>query len=604
MSETESMISFRDLSLGDKLLQALDRVGYETPSPIQAQSIPLVMAGHDMIGQAQTGTGKTASFALPILSRIDVTQNSPQALVIAPTRELALQVAEAFNEYARFMPGFRVLPVYGGQPFTTQIRQIKRGPHVIVGTPGRIMDHMRRGNLIWDDLKQLVLDEADEMLRMGFIDDVEWILERTPSTRQVILFSATMPKPVKRVAETFLKEPKYVKIESKNTTAQTIQQRFCMVNGNNKLDALTRILEAEEFDAMIIFVRTKGSTQELSDKLVARGFACDAIHGDIAQNQREKVVQKLKDGKLDILIATDVAARGLDVERISHVVNYDIPYDPESYVHRIGRTGRAGRSGDAILFVTPRERRLLRTIEQTTRKTIERMNLPSVEVINDKRVNRLFTKVSETLSSDSLKTYLEILERYQSEHEVTGIEIAAALASIMYAEEPLLMNEIKEPYVDERRGDRDRKRRPAEKVSISKRARPLKDQPDVEMERYVLAVGRDNGATPTHIVGAIANEAEIESKYIGFIRLYDDLTTVDLPKGMPEETLKVLRKARVCGRPLNIQSAADKDFEAMDSGGGPSGGGRGKKPRGGGRGNDNNRSRPRRKSGGYKNSGR
>ncbi|MGB5677281.1 MAG: DEAD/DEAH box helicase, partial [Gammaproteobacteria bacterium] len=382
---TNTVTAFDQLALNKPLLAVLNEVGYETPSPIQAQTIPLILQGKDVLGQAQTGTGKTAAFALPLLSRLDLKQKDPQVLVLAPTRELAIQVAEAFQKYASHMKGFHVIPIYGGQDYRGQIRALQRGVHVVVGTPGRVMDHMRRGTLKLGKLSALVLDEADEMLRMGFIEDVEWILEQTPPHRQIALFSATMPQQIRRIATEYLNEPEQITIKSKTTTVDTIRQRFWPVSGVHKLDALTRILEAEPFDAMIVFVRTKIATSELSEKLEARGYASAPLNGDIAQTQRERTITQLKNGKLDIIVATDVAARGLDVERVSHVINYDIPYDTEAYVHRIGRTGRAGRQGDAILFVAPREKRLLSAIEKATRKKIEIMELPTTELINDKR---------------------------------------------------------------------------------------------------------------------------------------------------------------------------------------------------------------------------
>ncbi|MCH9698718.1 MAG: DEAD/DEAH box helicase [Gammaproteobacteria bacterium] len=423
-------LSFRDLDLGEDILRALDEVGYETPSPIQAKIIPFVMHGHDVIGQAQTGTGKTAAFALPILSQLNFKQAKPQVLVLAPTRELAIQVAEAFQKYSAHIKQFRVLPIYGGQEYGGQIRQLKRGVHVVVGTPGRVMDHMRKGTLDVSDLKTLVLDEGDEMLRMGFIDDVEWVLEQIPKKRQIALFSATMPPAIRRIANRFLKNPKEVSIQVKTTTASTINQRYWIVSGMHKLDALTRILEVESFDAIIIFVRTKTETVELAEKLNARGYAASALNGDIQQKQRERTIEQLKNRKLDILVATDVAARGLDVERISHVINYDIPYDNESYVHRIGRTGRAGRTGDAILFVAPRELRMLRTIERSINHKIKEMELPSVEQINNKRIHLFKEKITKTLTNEDLDMYVRVVNQYQSDHDVAIDDIAAALAFI------------------------------------------------------------------------------------------------------------------------------------------------------------------------------
>jgi ATP-dependent RNA helicase DeaD len=547
------------MALPEAILNALNSIGYETPSPIQAQCIPLVIEGHDLIGQAQTGTGKTAAFALPTLAKIDLDVKQPQVCVICPTRELAIQVAEAFAEYAKFMKGFRVLPIYGGQPYPPQLRQLERGVHVVVGTPGRVMDHMRRGSLKWDNLKTLVLDEADEMLRMGFIDDVEWILKHTPSERQIALFSATMPKPIKKVADSFLKNPKQIQIESKARTASTIEQRYVTVSSNYKLEALTRILESEATDATIIFMRTKSSCDELAKKLTARGFSAEAIHGDMQQKQREQMVQQLKDGKVDIIIATDVAARGLDVDRISHVINYDIPHDSESYVHRIGRTGRAGRSGKAILFVTPRERHLLRMIERNNSTQIPRMNLPSVETINDERVRRFFDDVQQQIISGEHTDYLPIIEQIQTEHNQSGAEIAAALASLLFKDKPLLLESLPEiPSFDKNERDpKERGERTRGKAPVKTQPEPMKGMPDLALERFVIHVGRKQGVQPKHIVGAIANEADIDSKFIGNIKLYDDVSTVDLPADMPNEVLQVLRKARICGSPMNIERAED-----------------------------------------------
>ncbi|NVJ59928.1 MAG: DEAD/DEAH box helicase [Gammaproteobacteria bacterium] len=563
MSENESL-SFDQLSLPSSVLQSLNALGYETPSPIQQQCIPLVREGRDIIGQAQTGTGKTAAFALPTLANVDVEINEPQVCVICPTRELAIQVAEAYGEYAKFMKGFRVLPVYGGQPYPPQLKQLKRGVHVVVGTPGRIMDHMRRGSLKWDNLKTLVLDEADEMLRMGFIDDVEWILEHTPETRQIALFSATMPKPIKKVAEKFLKDAEHIQIKSKAKTASTIEQLFLTVSNNYKLEALTRVLESESADATIIFMRTKSSCDELSQKLTARGFSAEAIHGDMQQKQREQIVQRLKDSKTDIIIATDVAARGLDVERISHVINFDIPYDSESYVHRIGRTGRAGRSGKAILFVTPRERHLLRMIERNNSTQIARMTLPSVEVINDERTRRFYEEVQQQIVSGEHQDYLSVIEQIQAEHNQSGAEIAAALASMLFKDKPLLIENLPDipdfelnDKKEKGRKEKGKSERSKGKAPVGTKAEPLKGEPEVELERFVIHVGRDHGVSPKHIVGAIANEADMDSRYIGNIKLFDEVSTVDLPKGMPEEVFQILRKARVCGRPLNIEFASD-----------------------------------------------
>ncbi len=562
MSETITV--FSQLALSKPLLKALDEVGYETPSPIQAQTIPLLLDGRDVLGTAQTGTGKTAAFALPLLSNLDLKQKDPQVLVLAPTRELAIQVAEAFQKYAHHLKGFHVLPVYGGQDYRGQIRALERGVHVVVGTPGRVMDHMRRGTLKLNNLKALVLDEADEMLRMGFIDDVEWVLEQTPDDRQIALFSATMPQQIRRIATEYLNDPAQINIKVKTTTADTIRQRFWPVSGLHKLDALTRILEAETFDGMIIFVRTKNSTVELADKLAARGYAASPLNGDIAQNQRERTVNNLKKGKLDILVATDVAARGLDVDRISHVVNYDIPYDTEAYVHRIGRTGRAGREGDAILFVAPREKRMLSAIERATRKKIEMMELPSTEDINDKRIDRFKQRITDTLAGDDLGFFSQLIEQYQQEHNVPALEIAAALARLLQGDTPLLLkNKPQKPARDSRsRDDWDRDERPrrkrtersdSERSRAPRRDRPSDDSPPEEgMERFRIAVGYEHNVKPGNIVGAIANEADIDSKYIGRINIFDDYSLVDLPEGMPKELLYTLKKVWVSGQQLKI----------------------------------------------------
>ncbi|MFZ3287376.1 MAG: DEAD/DEAH box helicase, partial [Telluria sp.] len=430
---------FSDLNLSPAVLKVIKEVGYETPSPIQAATIPLLLANRDVLGQAQTGTGKTAAFALPILSRIDIKQQSPQALVLAPTRELAIQVAEAFQKYASHIKDFHVMPIYGGQSYGPQLSALRRGVHVVVGTPGRVIDHLEKGSLDLSRLKTLVLDEADEMLRMGFIDDVEQILQKTPETRQTALFSATMPSAIKRIAKTYLRDPAEVTVAAKTGTADNINQRYWLVSGMQKLEALTRILEAEPFDGMIIFARTKLGTEELASKLQARGFAATAINGDMQQAQRERTIAQLKDGKIDILVATDVAARGLDVERISHVVNYDVPSDPESYTHRIGRTGRAGRSGEAILFITPREQGLLKAIERATRQPVAPLTLPTVKAVNDVRIAKFKDQIGEALAAGGLDVFRSLIEEYEREQNVPAIEIAAALAKLARGDVPLLL---------------------------------------------------------------------------------------------------------------------------------------------------------------------
>ncbi|MEY4211211.1 MAG: hypothetical protein RLZ92_1592 [Pseudomonadota bacterium] len=552
MSDTPAITpSFKDLALSEPVLKALESVGYETPSPIQAQIIPFVMAGRDVLGQAQTGTGKTAAFALPVLSNIDVKQKDPQALVLAPTRELAIQVAEAFQRYASHIKGFHVLPIYGGQDYTTQLRQLNRGAHIVVGTPGRVMDHMRRGTLKLDQLKTLILDEADEMLRMGFIDDVEWILEQTPDTRQTALFSATMPTEIRKIAQKYLNNPEQVTIKVKTTTAANIRQRYWFVSGVHKMDALTRILEAENFDGMIIFVRTKTATIEVAEKLEARGFSASAINGDMSQALRERAIDNLKSGKLDILIATDVAARGLDVDRITHVVNFDIPYDTESYVHRIGRTGRAGRTGDAILFVSPREKRLLANIEQATKQKVEEMQLPSTEFINNTRINKFKQRITDTLAAEELSFYSQLINQYQVEHDVPALDIAAALAKLMQGDTPLLLKEpSKKPRKDSDRERSDDRRGGGERERGPKRERGRAAA--VEMEMFRIEVGHSDGVKPGNIVGAIANETGIDGDHIARIKIEENYSTVELPAGMPKDLFQALKKVRVVGKPLNI----------------------------------------------------
>ncbi|MEN8108652.1 MAG: DEAD/DEAH box helicase [Pseudomonadota bacterium] len=553
--------SFRDLNLPAPLLSVLDEVGYETPTPIQAQAIPHLLEGLDLLGHAPTGTGKTAAFALPLLSRLDIDQKQVQVMVLTPTRELAIQVAEAWQRYASHIRGFHVLPIYGGQAYAGQIRQLKRGVHVVVGTPGRVMDHMRKGTLKLGGLQALVLDEADEMLRMGFIDDVEWVLEQIPEQRQMALFSATMPKEIQRIARRYLHDPREIAIKARTATAETIRQRYWLVSGLHKLDALTRILEVEPFDALLMFVRTKIATTELAERLEARGYAAAALNGDMAQKHREQMVERLKRGSLDILVATDVAARGLDVERISHVINYDIPYDTEAYIHRIGRTGRAGRQGDAILFVAPRERRMLNAIEKATRHKIEPLKLPSTEMVNSKRIAAFKQTISDTLAAGELDFMQSLLEQYQQEHDVPALEIAAALAKLSIGDKPLLLApEKKKPA-----------RRPAESKAESgagpgrrkergdkRQGKPnqpksrARTRPPRGMERFRIEVGHQHEVKPGNIVGAIANEAGLDAQHIGHIDIHTEFSLVDLPIGMPKEVFQDLRKARVCGQRMDI----------------------------------------------------
>ena len=559
----DSPVSFGALQLPPALLSALADVGYETPSPIQAACIPIILDGRDLLGEAQTGTGKTAAFALPILARLDLALKKPQALLLAPTRELALQGAGAFQKHAKHMPGFHVLPLYGGQSMVIQLRALSRGAHVIVGTPGRVMDHLERKSLNLDALQTLVLDEADEMLRMGFIDDVEWILGNTPATRQTALFSATMPEPIRRITKRYQRDPEQIKIKAATATVSTIRQRYWIARGADKLDALTRMLEVEEdFDAALIFVRTKLATVDLAEKLEARGLEAAALNGDMTQGLREQVIERLKSGSLDIVVATDVAARGIDVPRVSHVINYDIPYDTEAYIHRIGRTGRAGRAGTAILFVAPREQRMLKVIEQATRQKIEPISLPTAGEVADRRVAQFQQQILETLGNENLDFFYDVIRRMEGEQNLATRQIAAALAFLATRERPLKpdLPDIPVPpprpefterparESSEPRGEKPvRERRPATTDSEKK---PTLAEGD--LKRYRIEVGRNLGATPKEIVGAIANEGGIAGKFIGQIHLFADFSTVELPE-LPPDVLATLKKTRVKQTPLNIR---------------------------------------------------
>ncbi|WP_341676746.1 DEAD/DEAH box helicase [Niveibacterium sp. SC-1] len=612
-SAAASAQTFAELGLGEALLRALADVGYETPSPIQAACIPELLDGHDLLGEAQTGTGKTAAFALPLLQRIDPAKRKPQILILTPTRELAIQVAEACSRYAKHLPGFHVLPVYGGQSMVVQLRGLSRGAHVIVGTPGRVMDHIERESLVLDDLKALVLDEADEMLRMGFIDDVEWILEHTPSTRQTALFSATMPEPIRRVAHQHLREPREVKIRAATTTVAAITQRYWQVRGLDKPDALSRILEAEEdFDAAIVFVRTKTATVELAEKMEARGYAVAALNGDMTQGLREQVIERLKSGSLDMVVATDVAARGIDVPRVSHVINYDIPYDTEAYVHRIGRTGRAGRQGTAILFVAPREFRMLRAIERATRQPIEPISLPTRADLAGRRVAQFKQQVIDILEGENLEFFVDLVGQIEQEQDLSAHEIAAALAWLAQRERPLQLNPSEYPdetaprprenrgerggdtrgegrrdnrYEDraergERRPQGDRHEGPRENRGESRgenRGEILarrRDFADGKLARYRIELGREHGVSPGEIVGAIANEGGIEGRNIGQINLFGEYSTVELPSDLPEPVLKKIGGARIRNLKLRIRPFVEY---ADGHGGNPQGGA----PRGG-----------------------
>lgn len=551
MSDSTAPVSvFSDLNLPPSLLKMLDTLGYETPSPIQAEAIPSLLDGRDLLGHAPTGTGKTAAFALPLLARIDLRARPVQVLTLTPTRELAIQVAEAYQRYATNLPGFHVLPIYGGQEYGGQIRALKRGVHVVVGTPGRIVDHMKKGTLRLDGLQAMVLDEADEMLRMGFIDEVEWILQQTPQKRQMALFSATMPKEIERIARRHLNDPVEISIKARTATAETIRQRYWLVSGVHKLDALTRILEVEQQDAVLIFVRTKTATTQLAERLAARGYAVAAMNGDMAQSQREQMVARLKSGSLDILVATDVAARGLDVERISHVINYDIPYDTEAYIHRIGRTGRAGREGDAILFVSPRERRMLTAIERATRQKIEQLELPTTEVVNNERIAKFKQKISDALATDELAFMRGVVEQYQQEHDVPAVEIAAALAQMSIGDQPLLM-----------KPEEGRTSRPREGAEPGSRGGRKRREHGInpELERFRIEVGLMHDVRPGNIVGAFANEAGLDGRQIGRVDIKEDHSFVELPIGMPQDVFKDLKKVWVCGQQLNISRVNASD---------------------------------------------
>jgi ATP-dependent RNA helicase DeaD len=578
-SPAPSGATFQNLGLAEPLLKALHDVGYESPSPIQAQTIPPLLEGKDVLGQAQTGTGKTAAFALPILARIDLRDRATQALVLAPTRELAIQVAEAFQKYAAHLRDFHVVPIYGGQDYVPQLKALRRGAQVVVGTPGRVIDHMNRGTLRLDALRCLVLDEADEMLRMGFIEDVEKVLKQTPPTRQVALFSATMPAAIRRIAQTYLKSPAEVTIRGKTSTVENTRQRFWMGGGGvSKLDALTRILEAEPFDGMIVFVRTRQETTDLAGKLEARGFSAAPLSGDVDQKTRERTVNRLRKGELDIVVATDVAARGLDVERVSHVVNYDVPTDTESYVHRIGRTGRAGRSGEAILLVMPRERHMLRIIERATRQGIAPMELPSIAAVNEQRLTRLRDRTGEILRDPALAAELEpfkaLVDECRKAFDTDVASIAAALAYIAQGDTPLLREPAASRAPEHERLPRGQDRAhvrgaPPDAPRVRKlhegprtrsedappsmrpERRPRKG-PEPGMQTYRIEVGLQHGVKAANIMGAIANEAGLDARHIGRIEILDDHSLVDLPEGMPKEIQRDLRKTWVSGQQLRI----------------------------------------------------
>jgi ATP-dependent RNA helicase DeaD len=554
--------SFHELGLKPAVLQAVTDAGYESPTPIQAATIPALLSGADVLGQAQTGTGKTAAFALPLLSQLDLSQRDPQALVMVPTRELAIQVAEAFQTYAAHLRGFHVLPIYGGQSYTPQLHALKRGAHVVVGTPGRIIDHLERGTLSLAGVRFVVLDEADEMLQMGFLDAIEAILSRTPAEKQVALFSATMAAPIRQIAQRHQRAPQEITIRSKTSTATNVRQRYWLVSGMHKLDALTRILEVEDFDAMLIFARTKQATVELAERLTARGFAATALNGDIQQSQRERTVAQLKAGAIDIVVATDVAARGLDVDRIGHVVNFDVPHDTESYVHRIGRTGRAGRSGEAILFIAPRERGMLRSIERATRQALEPMNLPSVNDVNRKRITRFKERLAAALSAGGAIPYRAVVEEFVQENGADIIDIAAALASLVQGGAALLLTSEREeaasaraPEARSAHASRDgsERHRGGHRGVGERDPKHARGKSRFGPQRsYRLAVGRRHGVEPGNIVGAIANEADLDGSQINGLTIHDDHSFVRLPADVPEGVLERLGRVRVRGQMLAI----------------------------------------------------
>ena len=573
----ETQKGFKELGLSSAILKPLDKLGYEVPSPIQQATIPPLLEGKDLIGQAQTGTGKTAAFALPLLANLDLKRDSPQVLVLAPTRELAIQVAEAFQRYASGMDGFRVAPIYGGQEISPQIKKLKRGLHVVVGTPGRVMDHMRRGTLKLNQLSCLVLDEADEMLQMGFIEDIEWIMEAVPKESQIALFSATLPAPIRKIARRYMKDPVEIAIEQAKATTSKIRQRYWMVSGLHKMSALTRILEVEIYDAILIFVRTRTMTTDLATKLESQGFSAQPLNGDMTQAKREATVAQFKKGKLDILVATDVAARGLDIDRIRHVINYDIPHNVEAYIHRIGRTGRAGRSGDAVLFVAPRERGLLRQIERTMDGQLEAMDLPTAENVYDVRVQRFKESMSQALTSDKLGHYRDIVESFRQEQNMAALDIAAALAQMLHVENPLDIardekkkkkpakkkkgsssRESSEPRDRGASIDRSEKRvKEYDKDFVAKPGKKKKKgQRGFRMDRYRIDVGEKDGVLPTDLVTIFSDAAGLDRKHVGTIDISKDVTFIELPEGMPNEVRRELQNIEIAGKKSNFALAS------------------------------------------------
>lgn len=549
---TTHSLTFADLGLPQSILDAVNEIGFVSPSPIQQETIPHLLAGRDVLGMAQTGSGKTAAFSLPLLAQIDPTQRHPQMLVMAPTRELAIQVADACEQFTKNMKGIRVVTVYGGQRYDIQLRALKQGSQVVVGTPGRILDHIRRGTLDLSALQSIVLDEADEMLRMGFIDDVETVMAELPENHQTALFSATMPEPIRRITRRFMKDPQEVKIQATQRSAPDITQSYWLVNGFRKNEALLRFLEVEEFDAAIIFTRTKTGTIDITELCERNGYRAAALNGDMTQQAREQTLEKLKSGRLDILVATDVAARGIDIERISLVVNFDIPLDAESYVHRIGRTGRAGRSGRALLFVEPRERRLLRNIENLMKKPIDEVPVPNHEILMEKRREKFKTRVSTQLEHHDLEKYRELLEDLftaDQDHE----ELAAAMMMMLQEKQKLILPP--DPEIRAARGERGRRDRDDRRGGRDERrgGREHRENNGVAMDLYRIELGREDGVEVRHIVGAIANEGDISSRYIGHIKLHDTYSTIELPQGMPNHIVQhFAQKARVLNKQMQM----------------------------------------------------
>ncbi|WP_314885239.1 DEAD/DEAH box helicase [Aggregatibacter segnis] len=571
---TETKMTFKDLGLPEFILNAVSDLGFETPSPIQQICIPHLLEGRDVLGMAQTGSGKTAAFSLPILAQIDPKEKHPQLLVMAPTRELAIQVADACEQFVKYAKGINIVTLYGGQRYDIQLRALKQGAQVVVGTPGRILDHLCRGTLSLAELKAIVLDEADEMLRMGFIDDVETVMAELPEHHQTALFSATMPEPIRRITKRFMKDPQEVKIKATQQSAPDIAQSCWYVHGFHKNDALLRFLEVEDFDAAIIFTRTKTGTLDVTELLEKHGFRAAALNGDMTQQLREQTLDRLRSGSLDIVVATDVAARGIDIERISLVVNYDIPLDAESYVHRIGRTGRAGRSGRALLFVEPRERRLLRNVEHLIKKNIEEVELPNHEVLQACRRKKFKDKITSQLEHHDLELYRELLEDMFTADQ-SQEDIAAAMMMLLQGKQKLILPP--DPVVDKKaRRDRnergDRRENPRSAERRGERKGYGNPQP---MDLYRIEVGRGDGVEVRHIVGAIANEGDINSRYIGHIKLYDDYSTIELPQGMPKELLQQFAKTRVLNKQMRMSFIGEaKGERGGDNFGGKRRGGR------------------------------